>query len=429
MEDHMFANTASQQTGMTDSALQDIHFLQKTDLAGAAALMLKFLREELQLPFAVTSVELRPSAVSLNSINGFLKTADGTRYFFKTHVEPNSIVKEYYNSGLLTEAGYPIRAPIFSSTDYGKQLLVYEYIDAINVFDAVRGIELGKRNDGAELLAVRQASDKKLAELYATSLRQVDAKTHAEQPIHQLFRLRLEGPPYRLRGFYDGAFTLPGQELKFADLAALQWTVNGVTYHGTLQDTINKAGAALHFTNQPQIWAVAGHGDAHAGNLFYFGPGKPLTYFDPAFAGTHSPLLDIIKPLIHDSFLKWLYFPDEIAAQIKISYDIKDGKIEVASDFQVSDLRRALFASKLENTLRPTLQLLREKDGLPETWQDIVQAAAMCCPLLTMNLSERQKFKPEIALLGLATAVELGGNSQNPQKPGWFEQVLRSALP
>jgi len=56
-------------------------------------------------------VELRPLAVSLNSFNGFLTLRDGSKLFYKTHVEPGSVIDEYYNTTLLAEAGYPIIKP------------------------------------------------------------------------------------------------------------------------------------------------------------------------------------------------------------------------------------------------------------------------------------------------------------------------------
>jgi hypothetical protein len=34
-----------------------------------------------------------------------------------------------------------------------------------------------------------------------------------------------------------------------------------------------------------------------------------------------------------------------------------------------------------------------------------------CCPFLTLNLADEERFPPEIALLGLAMAVEMGAES------------------
>ncbi len=60
----------------------------------------------------MTAVELRPLAVSLNSFNGFMTVRDGAagsrRYFFKTHIESDGVIDEYYHAALLAEAGYPV---------------------------------------------------------------------------------------------------------------------------------------------------------------------------------------------------------------------------------------------------------------------------------------------------------------------------------
>jgi hypothetical protein len=411
---------------MTDRALQEIHKSQKTDAAAAEALLRKFLDEELELPFSVESVHLRPSPVSLNSINGILCTNTGKK-FFKTHIEPSSIVAEYYNAKLLEDAGYPVIAPIFASTDYGKQFLIYNYFEAPSLFESIRNEEIGAQNDGANLLKAVQASDNLLFTLYARSLTVTERERHAKQPIHQLFLHRLEGD--RCRDFYSGEFTLPDHQLYFSDLAKKKWVINGIAYRDTLEVLIAEAKETLHFSGAQQISVVAGHGDAHAGNLFYFGPDTPMVYFDPAFAGEHSPLLDIIKPLVHNSLLKWLYFPDEVAADNVISYRMENDTITVDYDFRPSELRMALFKSKLDRVVEPLLNLLKKQKNLPENWSAIMQAAAMCCPFLTMNLADRQRFPPEIALLGLAMTVELGGLGRDRQHPGWLERKLNDVGP
>ena len=59
--------------------------------------------------------------------------------------------------------------------------------------------------------------------------------------------------------------------------------------------------------------AVVGHGDAHNGNLFLREAG--MVYFDPAFAGRHDPLLDLVKPLYHNVHAMWMYFPDVLVEE------------------------------------------------------------------------------------------------------------------
>jgi hypothetical protein len=56
--------------------------------------------------------------------------------------------------------------------------------------------------------------------------------------------------------------------------------------------------------------------------------------------------------------------------------------------------------------------MLKSQDWLQPNWRDYIKAALMCCPLLTMNLAENDRFPPEISLLGLVMAVEMGAESR-----------------
>jgi hypothetical protein len=69
------------------------------------------------------------------------------------------------------------------------------------------------------------------------------------------------------------------------------------------------------------------------------------------------------------------------------------------------------FRSKIDHTLTPILVELKRRDLLPSDWRRLLKAALLCCPLLTMNLSDTAKFPPEISALGFAYAVEMGGES------------------
>jgi hypothetical protein len=102
--------------------LQQIRDMQYTDKSGAETLLLSFIREN--FPFEVRSLELTPLAVSLNSFNGFMTLSDGSRRFFKTHTETDTVISEYYNAEMLADVGYPVIQPVFKSTEPGKQLLV-----------------------------------------------------------------------------------------------------------------------------------------------------------------------------------------------------------------------------------------------------------------------------------------------------------------
>ncbi len=151
---------------MNDSRLQRIQSLQFSDKAAAEALLLDFVRATFP-NLDVIGVELRPLAVSLNSFNGFLALADGGRLFFKTHVEPGSVINEYYNSTLLAQSGYPVILPRYASTEYGKQFLIYDVIESPSVFDVARAIERGERDDLPELAAAQNRADDQLLQIYS----------------------------------------------------------------------------------------------------------------------------------------------------------------------------------------------------------------------------------------------------------------------
>jgi hypothetical protein len=71
------------------------------------------------------------------------------------------------------------------------------------------------------------------------------------------------------------------------------------------------------------------------------------------------------------------------------------------------------WRSKIERVLMPILHDLGRQGWLREDWRAYLKAALFCCPLLTMNLADTTRFSPEISLLGLAMAVEMGSESQS----------------
>jgi hypothetical protein len=147
-----------------------------------------------------------------------------------------------------------------------------------------------------------------------------------------------------------------------------------------------------------------------------------LVYFDPAFAGRHSPLLDLVKPLFHNVFAMWMYFPQEERNRLEISVAETDGKWWVQHNYALNPLRQMFFDSKFERVFIPILQLLKAQDELRADWRELVKLALMCCPLLTMNLT---KFPPEIALLGLCFAIEMGADSTGQRS--FIDQALDRA--
>ena len=397
---------------MSDIELQQIQAIQFSDRATANQLLKDFCNAN--LPFKVIDVAVRPLAVSLNSINGFMTTETGEKLFFKTHVEPQSIINEYYNSSILAEAGYPVIQPIFSSTEWGKQLLVYKFFEAPSLFNVIRDLETNKRNDTEKIVNIQQGADEELWEIYLKTLQPLETEEHAKVPVHQLFYHRLTGG--RFTSFYRGTeLILPGEQINFDRLAEMKWIINGVQFQHTLGDLVELATQYLN-PSSSDMPSIVGHGDAHNGNVFIDENNASLVYFDPAFAGRHSPFLDLAKPLFHNVFAIWMYFPQEVASQLEIKWKIEANTIVVEHNFVPTKVRIDLLRSKLERVLQPLLKELKVRNLLAENWREYLKLALFCCPFLTMNLSDSNKFSPEITLLGLAMSVEMGSTNTEEQK-------------
>ena len=393
------------------SVLQLIQQLQFQDKSVAEDLLLRFLRES--FPLDIVTVNLRPLVVSLNSFNGFMILRDGRRLFFKTHTESDGVIAEYYNAGQLADAGYPVLQPIFSSTEAGKQLLVYEVIDDPSVFDLAWAVETGQSELLLKLTRAQHNADDQLLPLYRETLEWQPAEAAATTPIHQLFYHRLAGG--RLSRFYGDAedtslyIALPDGTISMHEVRAARWEINGQHYHRTLNDLIAEAVRLLQPAQAGP--SVVGHGDAHNGNVFYRPKTKSLLYFDPAFAGRHHPLLDLTKPLFHNVFAMWMYFPHEKAARTQVLLH-RDGDVwHVEHDYQIHPVREMFLDSKVERVLIPFLSELRARGWLRDDWRAYLKAALFCCPFLTMNLADADKFPPSISLLGLAMAIEMGAES------------------
>jgi hypothetical protein len=390
--------------------LQQIRDLQFSDKSRAEALLLSFIREN--FPLDVVELKLTPLAVSLNSFNGFMTLADGQRRFFKTHTESDTVIDEYYNAEMLAQIGYPVIQPVFKSTEIGKQLLVYEVITDESVFDAAWRIETSDASDLEALKEAQNRSDDELLRLYRASLVLQSAESAAKSPVHQLFYHRLTGG--RLDRFYgEGTnIALPDGIHSMNEVRQVYWLINGQAYDESLNQIIEKAIHLLH-PSQADV-AVIGHGDAHNGNVFFRKNENPpsLLYFDPAFAGRHHPLLDLTKPLFHNVFAMWMYFPEEKRVSTKISLSKEDNLWQVDYDYALPEVRMNFFRSKVERVLIPILRDLKAANQLRGNWHEYLKAALFCCPFLTMNLTDSAKFSPEISLLGLAMAIEMGSESK-----------------
>ena len=270
------------------------------DLAGAAAIIARLLREKFDLD--AQDIRINVDIYSLNSLNGFF-TAGGRPFFFKFHQEENeeAMAGEYYRAGLLAEAGLPVDQPLHVSTEPGEQILVYRRREDRRFADVLK--ELDFSSDQAAIAravdAERRLNDELMA-VYRRTLHPITAEQSEAEPIHRLFHARLvdaDRPGIiggRFGSFYRGQpFDLAGERLSWAELQHLQFEVNGVRYRDSLGALFDEAFATLEPARFAGGGGVTAHGDAHNANVWYEDAGDVahLAMFDPAFAGRHVPTL------------------------------------------------------------------------------------------------------------------------------------------
>ncbi len=389
---------------MDDLAM--IQRLQFSERAKAELLLQRWFARHMHIE--AERVTLTPKAVSLNSFNGFY-AVEGEEYFFKTHVEDQGILQEYYHAELLFNAGYNIVRPLRTIHEQGRQMVIYPVVRWPVMFDLMRAVETGATSEVTQeqLASAERLECERLLHIYRETLAESTAQEHARAPIHQLFWHRLAGE--RLKHFYGNkAVPLPqdaNERYPFEQLARYRWQINGIRYPMTLGELIAR-GQKLLLPEQAGV-TVIGHGDAHFGNVFLEEQERYL-YFDPAFAGRHAPLLDMVKPLFHNIFATWMYFPHEIAEMLHLSVRVQDDTIMVEHNYRLTPVREAMLATKLECLVMPLIDALRSRDMLPANWQETVQSALFCCPLLTINLFDEARMPAAIGWLGLTLAVIMG---------------------
>jgi len=447
--------------------LSDIQKKQFSDKAGAETDLLDFLRENEDQ--SIQKVELQPKPESLNSLNGFVTFDNGERFFFKTHTEENEKVSEYYNATELAKAGYPIITSKQVTHRVGKQIVLYQIISYPTLFDLLKieedRIIEASLDAGADTKAICPEAgctisgfsaagstaassppasstatillngqielDKLVFDIYAKNLTRASAELQSKAVIHQLFSHRL-AEDGRVGLFYrKKLLDLESTSIPFQTLAEMRWNINGVEYSQSLNEIIERSRTVL---KPKEGAAVPGHGDAHNGNIFVDLEKQKFYMFDPAFAGKHHPLLDLTKPLFHNIFARWMYFPDQVLQEFKLNYSIQGNVIHIVHDFKPSHLRISHLQSRINNVLAPSVALLKENGLLEDDWRTFVRSALFCCPFLTVNLladyvpdgTLSQRYKPPVKLLGLAMAVELGATKHSGSNP--FTDLLDEIL-
>ena len=398
-------------------SLATIQRLQFSEREKAERLLQRWFARHMNL--AVESVSLTPRAVSLNSFNGFYRS-NGEEFFFKTHVEEQGVIEEYYNAALLYETGYNIVRPLRTLHEEGRQMVIYPVVRWPVMFDLVRAVETGGASEiNIETLVLAEKHEcRRLRDLYRSTLAFSPEEEHARAPIHQLFWHRLAGG--RFKSFYAGkTVPLPGSNetrevaIPFDELLTYHWVINGVPQRRTLHELVERAKVVLNPVRAAMT--IIGHGDAHFGNVFLESTGHKdaglrYLYFDPAFAGRHSPLLDVIKPLFHNVFATWMYFPQDIARSLQLSVSRHEMMLSVEHNYTLTPIRRAIVQTKIEHLLTPLIEELRSQEALPADWPEMVRSALMCCALLTINLLDRERMPAAITWLGLSQAIEMGNS-------------------
>jgi phosphoglycolate phosphatase-like HAD superfamily hydrolase len=396
-------------------SLATIQHMQFQEREKAELLLQRWLARHMNV--LAESVTLTPKAVSLNSFNGFYRS-DSEEYFFKTHIEEQGILEEYYNAEQLYQAGYNIVRPLRTIHDSGQQMVIYPVVHWPVMFDLMREVEVGNAEEGScdILVSAEKHECGRLLDIYQSTFAQSTAIEHARAPIHQLFWHRLVGG--RFKSFYEGKLIQypqgmyeQGDGISFSELLSLHWIINGILQQKTLGELVERAKVVLDPAQD--ALTVIGHGDAHFGNVFLENQNRFL-YFDPAFAGRHSPLLDVIKPLFHNVFATWMYFPHAIAQDLQLTVTRRGMTLIVEENYTLTPIRRAILQTKVELLIRPLIVKLGTREMLPAYWKEIMQLALMCCSLLTINLLDGERIPPSISWLGLLLAVQIGNNGIQP---------------
>lgn len=370
------------------------------------------------------------NALALNSMRAEFRTEDDQHLFLKCHHEENEVerVGEYYRSGILEQAGFPIEPALYQSSTVGEQMVIYAYRDrnkTPELHSVARQIEAAGclKEDVSPVANAFDKFQQLIGERYTSSLHLAEPSQIAAEAVHGLYHRRLvdhEDDQHfgaRIHDFYMGKLVpLPGgQSIPFEQFWHLRWRINDRQYDHTLHSALTSARKLLKPTAKEPIAAVTAHGDDHTGNLLYNAsadPDKAIMYFDPAFAGHHVPALQApCKALYHICFAhpNMLYNPEELDTDIRM--DIDGDVLVVSHNWQLSLLRQCFLKSQIEHVWTPLLSHMHKKDILPHQWEHTIAATLLCCPLLCKNLiSELGSPNPltkEASLLTFSVAMQL----------------------
>lgn len=369
------------------------------------------------------NVRINLDQYSLNSLNGFFDTADGA-FFFKFHQEEGeeAMAGEYYRADILARAGLPVDQPVHMSVLPGEQILVYRRRNDPRFSDVLRALDLVDDESRRTMaVAAERGLSVRLRETYLRTLHEVSPAQVAAEPIHRLFHERLVDrnpgrfPGGRLAEFYVGkTFEFPGVTLGCDEFSELHLVCNGLRYAHSVGDLFEAAEARFRPENLADSGGVTAHGDAHNANVWFTptADGAELSFFDPAFAGSHVPaLMAEIKATFHNVFAHpfWLYDPEVATETFDAAARLKDGLLIVESGWRLTPVRRELLAVKAREVWRPLLDELKRRGLLPQDWRSVIRLGLFLCPTLVMNLrAGARSHTPVSSLIGFSVAVMVG---------------------
>lgn len=406
---------------MTQSRTAGIRALAQHDV-GEAQRALAALLDDL-FGMTANNVRINVDKYSLNSLNGFFDS-DGQAYFFKFHQEEREegMTGEYYRAEILSRAGLPVDQPVHMSAQPGEQILVYRrrtdprFSDVLFALDSEDNA--GKRREA--VLAERDLSAR-LLEVYLGTLHPVTVAEVSAEPIHRLFHERLIdadtrlSPGGRLADFYIGKpFVFPRVELDWDRFSRLKFVINGRRYASSIGELFDAAAARLRPDRLADAGGVVAHGDAHNANVWYTEEaGKAeLSFFDPAFAGSHIPtLLAEVKATFHNIFAHpfWLYDPAIATEAFRARARLEGNLFHVDTDWDLSPVRRDLLEVKATALWQPFLLELKRRGMLPADWRAVLRSGLFLSPTLVMNLrAGARSHTPVSSLIAFSVAVMVG---------------------
>ncbi|KOS20768.1 hypothetical protein ESCO_004370 [Escovopsis weberi] len=247
-----------------------------------------------------------------------------------------------------------------------------------------------------------------------------DPREAPSQKIHRFFYNRLKADK-RFLDFYGKEIPSLSNGIMDSASQLLNATlvINGVS-HPPLRHYLDRAQELLnpHLAGSQATLAslpiAIGLGDGHGGNVMVVEGKSPAAFIhiDYEVSGSHTPILDMAKPLWLDGFFNVAY-ADLLESSItdqrtksgtSVSWILDEDSIYLDYDVACEEIGRLTMVTKLEYILRSLLQYM--KQNAPQKTQlalDVLGSALLACALLTRDFSAR----PDVFFLSLALGVDL----------------------